>query len=80
MEEQQVQTEIAFKVRFLCGCEKTILTTIDVPKSFADAYRSDENDERIIEYLKNNYDLTRLHCDKKHRFMPTGFDRIIEIL
>lgn len=75
-----MQTDIAFRVRFLCGCEKTISTIIDIPKPLACADRTDENDEKIIEYLKNNYDPTRLHCDKKHRFMPTGFEKIVEIL
>lgn len=75
-----MQVNIIFRARFLCGCEKTIETIADLPKSLADAERNDENDEKIIEYLKANYDLSRFHCDKRHRFLPTGLDRIIEIL
>lgn len=75
-----MQTNIIFRVRYLCGCEDTILTMINIPKALADAARNDETDQKIIGWLETQYDLSSLHCNKKHRSIPTGFDRIIEIL
>lgn len=75
-----MQVNIVFRARFLCGCEKAIATIIDIPKPLATAGRTDENDKKIIEYLQSNYDLTHIHCEKKHRSKPTGLDKIIEIM
>ena len=67
-------------VEYKCGCKGCIRVGVNLPRKYCEADRTPENDKKLIDYLMDNYQFDAFACQKKHRNLPSGFDRIVEVM
>ena len=73
-------TDIRMIIEYACGCKECVYTSVDVPKSLLVDERTDETDRKLIAYLEEEYDISKLCCSKRHRYKESWGVRIVEIL